>query len=131
MTDQQQQQRKNVKRYETPDLQGSGSWIEVRLALIGEVREFIRESARIQKLAQATESGTEEADDLEAAAAKLGSDWYGKNVIAWTWKDETGNALPLPSADPKVLDLLTQPELQFLAAAINGSADDQKKSPRR
>ena len=122
---------KNTKRYETNDVQGAGTFVEVRLALIGESRAFIKESARLRNRALEVEADSEEGDALEAAAAKLGQDWYGKNVIAWNWTDEAGNLLPLPAHDPNVLDLLTQPQLEFLAAAINGSAADQKKQPKR
>jgi hypothetical protein len=125
------EQRKNVQRYDTPDLQGSGSWVEVRLALIGESKAFMKESERLRRESLGVESGSEEAEALEAEASKLGEDWYSKNVLAWTWKDEDGNVLPLPRDNPDVLDKLTTPELQFLAAAINGSADDQKKQRRR
>lgn len=123
--------RQNVKRYDTQNLQGDGSWIEVRLALIGESRVFTKEAQRLKIAASEVDAGSEEGDALVAEATKLGHDWYGRNVIAWNWKDEDGNPLPIPSIDPGVLDLLTQPEVEYLAAAINGSAEDQKKRPKR
>lgn len=123
--------RKNTKRYETDELQGAGSWIETRLALLGESKAFFKETERIKKAAGDVEPDSEESAELEAAALKLGQDWYAKNVVAWNWKGEDGNILPIPSVDPTVLDLLNSPEMTFVAAAINGSAQDQKKRPNR
>lgn len=123
--------RQNVKRYETPELQGKGSWIEVRLCTIGENEAFIKESRRLAEAVGEAEANSEEEANLIAEVKSLGMDWYARYVIAWTWKDDDGQPLPLPSAQRDVVDKLTQPELEFVAAAISGSADAQKKLRKR
>jgi hypothetical protein len=80
-------------------VQGEGSWVEVREIKYGEYK-------RARKLA--ADGGGEELDDQ----------MIRDHVAAWNWVDDADQELPLPSADPAVIDDLTVLEKGFLITAI-------------
>jgi hypothetical protein len=80
-------------------VQGEGSWVEVKEIKYGEYK-------RARKLA--AEGGGEELDEQ----------MIRDHVAAWNWVDDDDNPMPLPSAQPSVIDDLTVLEKGFLITAI-------------
>ncbi len=42
-------------------------------------------------------------------------------IKEWNWVDDDGNALPLPSQNPEILDDLTDDETVFIMEKVMGS----------
>lgn len=101
--------RQNIKRVASESVQGEGSWVSVKALTLGESKQI------------AAEATAGEGDTVAQLA--LATRLIQQRVLAWTWVDDEGNDLPLPSADPNVVDLLTTDEVLFLGRAINGSID--------
>lgn len=102
-------QRRNTKRLNTTNVQGEGSWVEIRQVTFGE-------SKRIRAELKAAE-GDEDAQI--ALTQKLLVD----HVINWSWVGDDNQPLPLPKVDSSVIDLLTADEIAALSEAINGETD--------
>ena len=100
-----------VKRVQTKDIQGEGTYVVVRALTWGEQKAFRREAeARVDP-------------DEQLIEATLAS-----RVIEWNWSDENEVPLPLPKDDPTVLDRLTDEELTCLTRAIFGTAKEGSKN---
>lgn len=123
--------RQSTKRYNTADIMGEGSWVDVHVASLGEAKEFRKMTRDLALQVVDVEAGTPEAEALDAEAAKFTELWYGKHLVGWNWVDDDGNPLPLPGGNPEVLEKLNPIELEFLANAVLGQAVDQKKLSRR
>ncbi len=102
-------QRKSVRRYESPDVQGDDSWIEISRLTVGEARVINEHRDK---------------DDLDAFEAVLPI--YQKHIVGWNWVDDDGEPLPLPKDDPDVVDQLTDLEFEFVANCLSGDRDEQK-----
>jgi len=99
----------SMREYKTPALQGAGSYVIFKALTVGEIKE-IRETRT-------------EVDDGDAF--EVGLDTIAKHLIGWNWVDDDGDALPLPSEDPEVINLLTDDECTFLAEKLIGKADSK------
>lgn len=62
-------------------------------------------------------------DDLNNQANSL----LAPFVMEWNWVDDDDEPLPQPREGAEVLDALLTDELNFIANAIGGGLDDQKK----
>lgn len=94
-------QRKATFRVDTEAVQGAGSFAEIRSMTAGEHLRY-RSEGKVD-----------------------GYDWYShslqvlrEHVVTWDWVDEDGTPLPLPSADPTVIERLTDPEIELLSVAV-------------
>lgn len=112
MTQTAAQTRRNIRRVDSTEVQGEGSWVEIRKATWGETKRMGAEVA------------AHEGD--QAAQVALSERLIVEHVLGWSWVGDDGIPLPLPSTAPEVLDLLTGEEVAFLAGAINGSEDRPK-----
>lgn len=86
------------RRFETPNLQGEDSYIELSGLKIGERREYFAAS---------------KAEDFNML--EVGVDLFVKHIKGWNWVDDDGKPLPLPADDPSVIDDLTDIESEGIA----------------
>lgn len=92
--------RQNVRRIQTPKLQGEGSFVEFKRFTYGE--------SKAVRAANGEHGGDSEWEQAESTRL------LGEHLISWSWVDDDGAPLPLPKDDPTVVDLLTDEELGFL-----------------
>lgn len=104
--------RRNVKRVSSESVQGVGSWVSVRVVTFGESKRISAEAAA--------------AEGNQGAQIELTERLVREHLVDWSWCGDDGQLLPLPSADPTVLDMLTIEEISFLGSAINGNSDTPK-----
>lgn len=90
-------------RVSTAHLQGEGSYVELRPPKWGLLRA----------LQQAQAAGG------NGASVTFAEDLIAACVTGWNWTDDQGRALPLPSADPAVVQELHVDEVAFLVEQIN------------
>lgn len=101
--------RQNVRKIDTPKLQGPGSFVEFRRFTYGE-----------SKTIQAAKA--EHADDAnwqQDESVRL----LCEHLVNWNWVDDVGDPLPLPKDDPTVVDQLTDEEMEFLAGLFGTKVD--------
>lgn len=96
--------RQTVKRYETDEIQGEGSFVKVSGVKIREIR-------KIKKLS----------DDPDYDQFEGGLEMVANHILDWNWIDDEGEPLPLPKDDPAVVDELTNQETEYLAELLIGS----------
>ncbi|MCK6580364.1 MAG: hypothetical protein L6Q98_19900 [Anaerolineae bacterium] len=96
--------RKNSKRIDSSVVQGEGSYIVVSLLTYGESK-----AAR----------GVSDVSEEERLA--FGERLISGHILEWNWTDEYGTALPVPAADPHVLEGMPIDEMNFLMGAVTGS----------
>ncbi len=96
--------RQDTHRHDSKDVQGEGSYVVVRDMTVAELLAYLERTA-IQESRPDTEVG-KTFEENAASAVKL--------VVDWNWVDDQGQPLPLPSAAPEVLRMLTGPELRFI-----------------
>jgi len=117
--------RQSIKRIESTEVQGEGSYVVVRRQLVSEMRKFA--SGETWKQIQKMQSGELEDPALALAMAQEATE----RVIEWNWVDDDDNPLPLPKDDPEVFDKLTDEEFAFLSVALSAStqgAEERKNS---
>lgn len=101
--------RRNIRRVASDAVQGAGSWVSVRIISFGEAKRITAETGN--------------ADANSAATIAMTERLIREHLVDWSWRDDNGNPLPLPSQDANVIDQLTVEEIAFLGTAINGNAD--------
>jgi hypothetical protein len=87
---------------ETKRLQGPDSYVTIRCATVGELRQY----------------------NEEVTANPMGRDtvqvqFMVEHVVDWNWTDGEGVRLPLPKDDPTVLNRLSVPEWNLIDEAIS------------
>ena len=114
-----------------------GEWVELfPIVTVGDRLVFTNLQALGVRLQQA------EGDEDEMLVQLAGvSESYGhikgvlvKNIVAWNWTGLDSELLPLPKADPTVLDTLSDDEMQWLMGCVFGReeeiASDRKNGSR-
>lgn len=92
---------RQITRVDAAPVQGQGAFVLLHPLTVGEARAC-RQWASLP------------AAERAAAQARLLAD----HIAGWNWADAGGRPLPLPSADPAVLDRLSAAEIAFLARAL-------------
>src|SRR5512137_1897899 len=116
-------QRQGIIRVDASDVQGDGAYVVVRKLGYAQRQMATRMMADAfgGKLPQNLQG-----ENITLTSEFLaGNDAYTRdlltaNIIEWNWVDDAGNALPVPSAEPGVIERLTDDEVNFLARAIQG-----------
>lgn len=107
--------RQDVTRISTDEIQGEGSWVELRPLRVKRIREIVKQR-----------EGLSSYDSFELGIGIL------KEILAgWNWADEEGNPLPQPAEDPSQLDEITSEESEFLIELFQQQSEAAKKSRRR
>ena len=101
--------RRRVRRHASNEVQGEGSWAIVAALTVAEMRDFRKR-----------------ADEEGFDAFELGVEVLKTHVYEWNWVDDDGEPFPQPKDDPSVIDLLTDDEVEFLSAHIQGSEAEAK-----
>lgn len=96
--------RRRVVRHASNEVQGEGSWVIVAALTVAEMRAFRKR-----------------ADEEDFDAFELGVEVLKTHVYTWNWVDDDGEPFPQPEDDSSVIDLLTDDEVDFLSARIQGS----------
>ena len=141
--------RNNIKRVESPDLQGEDSYVVIRTVewgvskqlkprmrvaedhvnrkqkLLDRASEALDEASDDQKEAAqaAVEAAQIALDEAESKLIAITEDLIKKNLIEWNWVDDDGNPLDSPSQNGNVLDRLSSDEVEFLGLAIGGQLE--------
>lgn len=105
-------QRKAIRRVATPEVQGEDSWVEVRRLQVGEWLAL----------------QTNGAEMTQAASTRQGLDVLASHVVGWNWVDDDGKPLPQLTADPTVLEKLTDEETLCLMRLLQGPSEAQLKN---
>lgn len=101
--------RQRIKRFVSNEVQGEGSWIEIR-------GNTVNENKALQEL-------KDDPDAYQAASEEN----FAARIVRWNWVDDDGNLLPLPSENPDIADALTEWELQFIGRCIAGMNTEKKQ----
>ncbi len=116
-------------RYDTEDVQGVGSWVEMAALTWGEamdIRQRVEDESRLFPtllariraiLAWVGFAKLSSALEREQRVVR----WALQRVIAWNWVDSGGNPLPLPSEQRDITYRITLAEAQCIVACANGN----------
>lgn len=125
-------QRITVRRVPTSEVQGEGSWVEVRAVTVGDIMNVYERQEEQSKATYRLGSFLARVFALfkrkTTSRSQIYRDFcYGiiKQVSAWNWVDADGNPLPQPTESPRVVELLTDPEVVCLMQAVYGSGDEE------
>lgn len=97
--------RQSVKRHESVEVQGEGSFVVVSAVKVKEIRA-------IRKI-----SDSPEFDDFEGGIKLL-----SRHVVDWNWVDDDDKPLPTPKEKPEIIEELTDQESQFLVSLLMGES---------
>lgn len=97
-------QRQTVKKIDSVEVQGEGSYVVLTGVKVSEMRKM-RKSA----------------EDKDFDHFQGGLDLIAKHIQDWNWVDDDGNPLALPANNPEVIDDLTDEESKFLAGLLIGT----------
>ena len=116
-------QRQGIIRVDASDVQGDGAYVVVRK--LGYAQRQMATRMMADAFGGKLPQNLQGADITLTSEFLAGNDAYTRdlltaNVIEWNWVDDAGKALPVPSADPSVIERLTDDEVNFLARAIQG-----------
>ena len=100
-------QRQSIKRVDSANVQGEGSWVDVRRITYGM-------GVDAQKLQSTTETSS-----LDVYKRKL----ITYLVAAWNWVDDEGQLLPTPKENPAVIDSLLDTEIMWLMQQLVAQTD--------
>lgn len=110
-------ERKTAKvRVASDEVQGEGSWVEVRRMKWGEIKSLSKKQREIK-------AGGDETADM---AIEVSDELLAEHVLAWNWVGEDGEPLPQPHRNVAAMDDLTDEEFSFLADAIAGDERRRK-----
>jgi hypothetical protein len=100
-------QRISTHKVLSDEVQGEGSYVVLRALPYS----MISERSKVDQ------------DDFAQVLA-FNETFLASVVVDWNWVNDAGEALPLPSADPGVVNQLVIPEFQFIAnaAGLDSSA---------
>lgn len=106
--------RKPNRMIPTNEVQGEGSFIELRRYLWGEWQDL----------------------DAKVDAGEINENQRGERLMAlqivkWNWTDEENKPLPLPKDDPDVFKRLTATEMMFLYRTIQEVEQEDQASAKR
>ena len=110
--------RTTVRRFDTEEVQGEGSFVVLSSLKVKEVR-------RLHKLTDVKE-GEEEPDAFEEGVKMLAN-----HIVDWDWVDDDGNPLPKPKGKISVIDMLTNEESEFISDLLvqaNAKQSGESKS---
>ena len=116
-------QRQGIIRVDASDVQGDGAYVVVRK--LGYAQRQMATRMMADAFGGKLPQNLQGTDITLTSEFLAGNDAYTRdlltaNVIEWNWVDDAGKALPVPSADPSVIERLTDDEVNFLARAIQG-----------
>ncbi|NIQ88968.1 MAG: hypothetical protein GWN93_07730 [Deltaproteobacteria bacterium] len=124
-------ERKTIRKYPTPDVQGDDSWVVLRSMTVGEVLDLQRDVARrlsrwgriVQSVKGLFRGKDDNADKYQRFVERVIS-----YIADWNWVDQHGNPLPNPQEHPEVVTRLTDTEMASLATIIygNNKSEDEK-----
>jgi len=98
--------KRQLKRIDTSEIQGDGSYIVLRSLTWGEVKDY-------QKRARDDEF--DEMTDTEQILSTA--------IVEWNWVDYDGEPFPLPRDDNSVVERLLVNEVKFIVSAVLGGED--------
>lgn len=90
----------NVKRLDSDEVQGEGSYVLLRALPYS----MVTARARIDQ------------GDLQQVLA-FNQEFLAGVVVDWNWVDDAGELLPLPSVDETVINRLVIPEFEWITRA--------------
>ena len=91
-----------VRRYETEEVQGEGSYVVLSSLKVGEVRKLRKQS------------------DGEGDEVLAGLKMLSTHILEWNWVDDNDKDLPLPKGKIAVMDELTNEEVELLSELLIG-----------
>lgn len=107
--------RTSVRKFNTEEVQGEGSYVILSSLKIDEIRE-LRKASKDDKY-----------DIFEG-----GLEMLEKHILKYNWVGDDGKPLPLPKNDPSVIGQLTHEETEFLSSLLieAGSKNSESGSPK-
>ena len=110
-------------RVDSAEVQGEGSFVVVRK--LGYAQRQTANRMMAEACGGTLPQKIEDADIAITSEFLAGNDAFTRellmaNVVAWNWVDDAGQPLPLPSADPAVIEDLTEEEVTFLVEGDPG-----------
>lgn len=100
--------RASIQRFETEEVQGEGSYVELRSLTLGEIRKWRK----------ATKN--DDADPVETVSKIL-----VKQLVEWNWVDDDDKDLP---CDAKGLDQLYESEAEYLVNLLVSGSEEKLKN---
>lgn len=121
--------RRSVKKVETVELQGEGSYVivsAVKTKEIKKTRKLSQESAKAQKDVDKRRKSGEDVNDVEPFDGfEAGLDMIQRHLVEWNWVDDGDVPLPQPKTNPEVVDELSTDEVTFLANLLTGEEESK------
>ena len=116
-------QRQGIIRVDASEVQGDGAYVVVRK--LGYAQRQMATRMMADAFGGKLPQNLQGADLSVTSEFLAGNDAYTRdlltaNIIEWNWVDDAGKALPVPSAEPAIIERLTDDEVNFLARAIQG-----------
>src|SRR3990167_1544878 len=117
--------RQRVVRHKSDEVQGPGSWVDMRAVSVKEGREARKESqALFDKHGVPHDTKPEDFENYPEFAEEYTEMTQGALAtifIHWNWVDDDDEPLPQPG-DPAVMDMLTMTEVAYLTGLLNKAA---------
>lgn len=122
--------RQNVRKWDSPDVQGEDSWVIIRKMEAHEYRSAMSRITRAERLKDRDATAYQQfVDDTGATPGEIESQSVlAQAIVKWNWVDTDGTPLPQPKEDPGVIARLTGDELSFLNRCLYGPTDADIKN---
>lgn len=119
----------------TEDVQGPGSWVQIRPATVGEILARQREVEQRDNvwykigvfLGRVVGALGLRKRETSSDRTSIFAYWAIDYVKAWNWVNGDGEPLPSPEDDPSVVERLTQDELTAIVEAIHGQRKSEEQ----
>jgi len=98
--------RTTVKRFDTDEVQGEGSYVVLSSLKVKEIRHL---------------RNADKAKDNDFDAFDEGCKLLAQHIVDWNWVDDEDQPLPLPKGKVSVIDMLTNEESEFLSDLMTGT----------
>lgn len=123
-------ERKGTRTFDTSDVQGEGSWVQIRAMTVGEVLASQREVEARDNLLYKVGAFLGRLVRHRPPQSELTRQFLARSlqyVQAWNWVDSAGEPLPAPAEDPRVLERLTNDEMALIVACVRGERQSEER----
>ena len=121
--------RRTVRKVETPELQGEGSYVVITAVKVKEIRKTRKLSLESEVKQQAYDkalAADEKPEEFEAFDGfASGLEMIQQHVKDWNWVDDNDVPLPQLKTNPEVVDELSTEEVTFLANLLTGEEESK------
>lgn len=121
---------RSANTFDASSVQGEGAYVKLRSMSVGAVLDQMRQRETEGRLLNRIARVFRRLFRRESLPSVRTEQFLAERlrfVAAWNWVDDQGQPLPLPQDDPLVLSRLTQEEIGFIVACLNGERQSEEQ----